>query len=58
MRPRIQVLDEAMVDRVIDEALSVLSRQGVLIEDPDARGKLEGFGLPADPETNRVHFPR
>jgi len=58
MRPRIQVLDEAMVDRVIDEALAVLAAQGVLIEDPDARGKLEGIGLPADPASNRVHFPR
>ena len=58
MRPRIQVLEEAMVDRVIDEALSVLATQGVLIEDPDARGKLEAYGLPADPETNRIRMPR
>ena len=58
MRPRIQVLDEAMVDRVIDEALTVLATQGVLIEDPDARGKLEKLGLPADRETNRVRMPR
>jgi trimethylamine--corrinoid protein Co-methyltransferase len=43
---------------VVDEALSTLERHGTLIEDPHARAKLETLGLPADPETHRVRFPR
>jgi trimethylamine--corrinoid protein Co-methyltransferase len=58
MRATIQVLEQALVARIVDEALGVLERQGVLIEDPHARERLAGVGLPADPETHRVRMPR
>lgn len=58
MRPRLQVLEEALVTRIVDEAFSVLERNGVLIEDPHARGRLADLGLAADPDTHRVTFPR
>jgi trimethylamine--corrinoid protein Co-methyltransferase len=58
MRPRLQILEESQVERVIDEALATLERHGVLIEHPDARQRLEALGLPADADTNRVRFPR
>ncbi|HEY7508965.1 MAG TPA: trimethylamine methyltransferase family protein, partial [Vicinamibacteria bacterium] len=58
MRPRLQVLEPEVVARVVDEALATLERHGTLIEDPHARERLERLGLPADPRTNRVRFPR
>ncbi len=58
MRPRLQVLDDVLVGRIVDEALSVLEKQGVLIEDEAARAKLAVRGVVADPEDHRVRFPR
>jgi len=58
MRARLQILEDSLVGRIVDEALGVLERNGVLIEDPDARGRLEAIGLPAEPETHRVRLPR
>lgn len=58
MRPRLQVLDDVLVGRIVDEALSVLEKQGVLIEDEAARAKLCGYGVAADPDDHRVRFPR
>jgi trimethylamine--corrinoid protein Co-methyltransferase len=58
MRPRLQVLEEPLVERIVDEALSVLETSGVLIEDEHALGRLAKAGLAADPETRRVTFPR
>jgi trimethylamine--corrinoid protein Co-methyltransferase len=58
MRASLRMLDPGLITRIVDEALSVLERNGVLIEDPDARGKLEKVGLPADPDDHRVRLPR
>jgi trimethylamine--corrinoid protein Co-methyltransferase len=58
MRPTLTVLEPALVDRIIDEALGVLETTGVLIEDERALKRLAGVGLAADAATGRVHFPR
>src|SRR5687767_10305134 len=58
MRPRLQVLEQVLVERIVDEALATLERHGTLIEDPHARERLAALGLGADPETHRVRFPR
>ncbi len=58
MRPTLSVLEPALVDRIIDEALGVLENIGVLIEDERALQRLAGVGLAADAATGRVHFPR
>jgi trimethylamine---corrinoid protein Co-methyltransferase len=58
MRAQLRILEESLVERIVDEALSVLERNGVLIEDPQARARLAKLGLGADPETHRVTFPR
>jgi len=52
------VLEPVLVDRIIDEALGVLERTGVLIEDERALKRLAGVGLAADPASGRVLFPR
>jgi trimethylamine--corrinoid protein Co-methyltransferase len=58
VRPTLQVLEPALVDRIIDEAFTALERLGVLIEEPAARERLAAHGLAADPATHRVTFPR
>jgi trimethylamine--corrinoid protein Co-methyltransferase len=58
MRPTLSVLEPALVERIIDEALGVLERTGVLIEDERALKRLAGVGLAADPASGRVLFPR
>ena len=58
MRPTLSVLEPALVDRVIDEAMSVLERTGVLIEDERALARLATVGIAADPASGRVCFPR
>lgn len=58
MRPTLSVLEPALVDRIIDEALAVLATTGVMIDDERALRRLAGAGLEADLETGRVRFPR
>jgi len=58
MRPTLSVLEPALVDRIIDEALGVLATTGVMIDDERALKRLAGAGLAADLETGRVRFPR
>jgi len=58
MRPKLQVLETPLIERIVDEALAVLEMSGVLIEDPHALDRLKRIGLAADPATGRVTFPR
>jgi len=58
VRAGIRILEPPLVERIVDEALGVLERRGVLIEDPHARERLAALGLPADPESHRVRMPR
>lgn len=58
MRPSLSLLDPALIGRIVDEALTVLERIGVHIEDPRALGRLAKLGLQVDATTSRVLFPR
>lgn len=58
MRPRLEILDEALVGKILDEAMGVLETTGVLVDHEPARERLAAVGLPADPSTHRVTFPR
>ena len=58
MRPRLEILDEALVGKILDEAMGVLETTGVLVDHEPARERLAAVGLPADPTTHRVTFPR
>jgi trimethylamine--corrinoid protein Co-methyltransferase len=58
MRPTLQLLEPSLPGRIVDEALSVLERTGVLFDDPQALARLARVGLAADPATSRVRFPR
>jgi trimethylamine--corrinoid protein Co-methyltransferase len=58
MRPTLSVIEPALVDRIIDEALGVLATTGVHIEDERALTRMASVGLMADPGSGRVLFPR
>ena len=58
MRPALHVLEPSLLGRIVDEALTVLERTGVHIEDEHALARLATVGIAADKATNRVTFPR
>ncbi|MFI4945335.1 MAG: trimethylamine methyltransferase family protein, partial [Burkholderiales bacterium] len=58
MRPTLHVLEPSLPGRIVDEALTVLEKTGVLIEDEHALARLATIGLSVDAATSRVLFPR
>ena len=58
MRPSLSVLEPDLVGRIVDEALTVLERTGVHIEDEHALARLAKAGIAGDKVTSRVTFPR
>jgi trimethylamine---corrinoid protein Co-methyltransferase len=57
MRPRIQVIDEALIGRILDEARQILAEIGMEIRGPQLRQHLLDAGLPLDPSGKRILFP-
>jgi trimethylamine--corrinoid protein Co-methyltransferase len=55
MRPRFELLDADLIDRVVDEALALLVRPGIKVEEPEAIALLVANGAAADGE--RVSIP-
>ncbi len=55
MRPRFELLDPALIDRVVDEALALLRRPGIKVEEPEAIALLVANGATADGD--RVSIP-
>ena len=55
MRPRFELLDPGLIDRVVDEALQLLQRPGIKVEEPEAIALLVANGATADGE--RVAIP-
>lgn len=58
MRPTLSVLEPALVSRIVDEALTVLERVGVLVDDERAVARLARLGLPVDATSGRMLLPR
>ncbi|MCJ7711078.1 MAG: trimethylamine methyltransferase family protein, partial [Chloroflexi bacterium] len=55
MRPRFELLDPALIERVVGEALVLLDRPGVKVEEPEAIRVLVAGGGTA--EGDRVRIP-
>ncbi len=58
MRPRLEILETPLVERIIDEALAVLETTGLLVDHEPAFDRLQAAGLPGDAATRRITFPR
>src|SRR5690242_20374424 len=56
-RPTLQVLAPELIDRIVDEALRVLSTVGMEVRGPELRRRLIDAGLPTT-DAGRVLFPR
>jgi len=56
LRPKLDLLSPALVDRIIDEAFSILERTGVFFENPEARALFRDAGQEADDKTQRVRL--
>ncbi len=54
MRPRFELLDPALVERIVDEALQLLRRPGVRVEEPEAVALLAGAGAEVDGDRVRI----
>ncbi len=57
MRPRFELLDQALIDRVVDEALQLLQRPGIKVEEPEAIDLLVDHGATADGERVAIGEP-
>ncbi|HYO41914.1 MAG TPA: trimethylamine methyltransferase family protein [Candidatus Limnocylindrales bacterium] len=55
MRPRFELLDTALIDRVVDEAFLLLLRPGIKVEEPEAIALLVAGGATA--HGDRVSIP-
>jgi trimethylamine--corrinoid protein Co-methyltransferase len=56
MRPRLQVLEPALIASIVDEAKRLLDEVGMEIRGPEMRRRLLEHGLPTTPD-GRVRFP-
>lgn len=57
MRPRLRLLEDPLVDRIVDEARSVLATLGVELHDPEGRELLLAHGATPDGAGTRVRIP-
>ena len=53
-----RILDDALIERIVDEALRVLAEVGMEIRGPEMKRRLVEHGLPLDHSGTRVLFPR
>ena len=58
MRPSLQILDDELIDRIVDEAMRVLAEVGMEIRGKEMRRRLLDHGLPTNATGERVLFPR
>ena len=58
MQPRLEILGNSLIDRIVDEAMSVLETRGVLVDHEPSFDRLVDRGLSGDNATRRVTFPR
>jgi trimethylamine---corrinoid protein Co-methyltransferase len=57
-RPKLEFLSRELIEKIVDEALVLLERQGLFIENPEAFRLLSAAGARADGATLRVRFGR
>jgi trimethylamine--corrinoid protein Co-methyltransferase len=57
-RPKIELLEKGFVDKIVDEALTLLERHGVMVENADALRLLGEAGAAVDPASQRVRLGR
>jgi trimethylamine--corrinoid protein Co-methyltransferase len=57
MQPKLSLLDDALISRIIDEAYQLLLKPGVKVQNAEARTMLADAGAQVDDETQVVRIP-
>ena len=57
-KPKLELLSKTLIDQIVDEALTLLERHGVLVENAEAAGLLEAAGAAVDRGTGQVRIGR
>ena len=57
-RPKLELLDKEFVEKIVDEALTLLERHGVMVENAEAARLLGEAGARVDAGTQRVRLGR
>jgi trimethylamine--corrinoid protein Co-methyltransferase len=57
MQPKLTLLSDDLIARILDEAHQLLLKPGVKVNNDEARELLATAGAQVDPETNVVHIP-
>jgi trimethylamine--corrinoid protein Co-methyltransferase len=57
MRPRLKILDDALIARIVTEAKQILAEVGMEIRGPGMRQRLLDHGLKTDASGERILFP-
>lgn len=58
MRPKIKLLSDTLVEKIVDEALTLLERVGVKVESKEGIALLAESGAGVDKDSQRVFIPR
>jgi len=56
IRPKLKLLGDELIKKIIDEALIILEKQGVFIENREALELLRDAGMQVDEPSKRVHI--
>ena len=57
MQPKLTLLTEDIIERILDEAHQLLLKPGVKVNNDEAKDLLASAGAQVDAETNVVHIP-
>lgn len=57
MQPKLLLLDDVMIARILDEAYQLLIKPGIKVNNEEARELLASAGAQIDPETNVAKIP-
>jgi trimethylamine--corrinoid protein Co-methyltransferase len=57
-RPKLELLSKELVEKIVDEGLTLLERHGVLVENTEALALLAGAGAAVDRGSGRVRIGR
>lgn len=57
VRPKLELLSKDLIQKIIDEALVILEKQGIYIENEEAIKLFKEAGMKVDDSTQRVSSP-
>ena len=57
MQPKLSLLTDDLIERILEEAFQLLLKPGIKVQNPEARQLLASAGVPIDEETNVARIP-